>query len=133
MIRKTEKETAKETTTDVTFGKVICNAKHTVRTQEIEKTAPSWHMVEECLWDMFEDADEFVVLTVGDARYHIRFIQAAQIAEGITVQLGIEEGEHTRLVEKTCSEDECMEIFQRFYDSSQVQDVERYTPVEFYR
>lgn len=129
MNRKTEKET----TTDVTFGKVTCNTKHTVRTQEIEKTAPSWHMVEECLWNMFEDDNEFVVLTVGDARYHIRYIQAAQIPEGITIQLGIEEGEQTRLVEKTCSEEECMEIFQEFYHSSHVQDVEHYTPVEFYR
>ncbi len=89
-------------------------------------------MVEDCILDMLDDEDEFVTLTVGEALHRIRYVQACQFPEGITVQLGIEEGGHTRLVEKTCTEKECLEIFREFYDTASVQNVEAYTPVEFF-
>ena len=133
MNQKTTTETNRETTTDITFQKTICPADRTVRTQEIEEMSPSWELVAECLWNMFEDEDEFVVLTTADARSGVRFVQAAQIKDGITVQLGIEEGTNTRLVEKTCSEIECGDIFRDFYHTSHVKDVEKYHPVEFYK
>lgn len=121
----------RKTTTDVTFGKLICNEKRTVRTQEIEKNNPSWDMVEDCLWNMFEDDDEFVVLSVANACDNIRYVQATQITDGIIVQLGIEDDSSTRLVEKPCTEDECRNIFHEFYQSSHVQNVEEYRPVAF--
>ena len=121
----------KETTTEITFKNTACTSNRTVRTQEIEEQNPSWNMVKECLQTMFEYEDEFVVLTVADAPDGIRFIQAAQIKDGITVQLGIEGITSTRLVEKTYTEEECLEIFQEFYQSSHVQNIEEYHPVEF--
>lgn len=117
-----------ETTTDITFRKLICNESRTVRTQEIEKNNPSWDMVEDCLWNMFEDDNEFVVLTVSNACDNIRYVQAAQFTHGIIVQLGIEEGNDTRLVEKPCTENQCRDIFHEFYQSSHVQNVEEYQP-----
>ncbi len=125
--------TKRETTTDVTFENVICYGERTVETQEMKKINPSWDMVNECLWNMFEDEDEFVVLTVANAHDNIRYVQATQIPDGITVQLGIEEGEHTKLVEKPCTEGECRDIFYEFYHSSHVQNVGEYQPVEFYK
>ena len=125
--------TKKETTTDVTFGKVICNGERTVETQEMKKINPSWDMVEECLWNMLEDEDEFIVLTVANAPDNIRYVQATQIPNGIIVELGIEEGDNTKLVEKSCTEGECRDIFYEFYHSSHVRNVEEYQPVKFYK
>lgn len=123
----------RETTTDVTFGKVICNGDRTVETQETKKINPSWDVVDECLWDMFEDYDEFVILTVANASDYIRYVQARQIKDGIIVQLGVEEDDHIKLVEKVCTEEECQNIFFEFYNSSHVKNVEEYKPVEFYK
>ena len=122
----------KKTTTDVLFKKTVCEVPWNLRTQEIDKPVSSWDIVENCLWEMFDDEEEFVTLTTADARYNIRYVQASQIDDGIIVQLGIEEGEHTKLVEKVCTEEECMKIFEEFYTSSFVQNWEKYTPVEFY-
>lgn len=119
-------------TTEVVFGKTVCNVHRELKTQEIAHSVDSWDEVEDCIWDMFEDEDEFVVLTVGELLHQIRYVQASQIKDGIIVQLGIEEGEQTRLVEKKCTQEECLDIFREFYASASVQDVEKYTPVKFW-
>ncbi len=121
----------RKTTTDVLFEKTDCNMERNIRTQEIDKMASSWEMVEECLLEMFLDDNEFVTLTIQEIHHNIRFIQACQAKDGIVVQLGIEEGEKVRLVEKECMEDECMDIFYEFYNSTYVKEVEMYHPVEF--
>ncbi len=122
----------RKTTTDVLFEKTDCNMERNIRTQEIDKMASSWEMVEECLLEMFLDDNEFVTLTIQEIHHNIRFIQACQGKDGIVVQLGIEEGEKVRLVEKECMEDECMDIFYEFYNSTYVKDIETYHPVEFF-
>lgn len=122
----------RKTTTDVTFEKVMCSLPRKIGTQSGEKEVHSWQEVEDRLWDMFTDEDEFVTLTMAEIRYHIRYIQACQIQDKITVQLGVEEKDRTKLVEKTCSEAECMDIFREFYDSSYVWDIDKYKPVEFF-
>lgn len=128
-----DQNTQGQTTTDMTFGKVTCYAPKTVRMQEIsDRPASSWEMVRNCLLDMFEDENEFVVLTLQDIKENVRFVQAAQAESEIVVQLGMEEGDHTRLVEKECSEETCMEIFRKFYDTSQVDEIDAYQPVKFY-
>ena len=43
----------RKTTTDVLFEKTDCNMERNIRTQEIDKMASSWEMVEECLLEMF--------------------------------------------------------------------------------
>ena len=122
----------KKLTTDVVFGKTVCNVPRNLRTQEVDKSVDSWDEVADCILDMFEDEDEFVTLTVGELKHQIRYVQACQVSGGITVQVGIEEGEQTRLVEKMCTQDECMNIFREFYESAVVRNVEEYTPVKFW-
>lgn len=121
----------KKTTTDVLFKKKVCNVLWNVRTQMLDKPIYSWDIVEDCLMEMFDDEEEFVTLTAADIRYNIRYVQACQISDGIIVQLGIEEGNNTKLVEKVCGEKECLDIFKEFYASTQVRNLEKYTPVEF--
>ena len=122
----------KKLTTEVVFGKTICNVPRNVRTQEVDRPVDSWKEVAGYILDMFEDEDEFVTLTVGELLHQIRYIQAAQTGSGIIVQLRIEEGEQTRLVEKECTQEECMNIFRVFYESALVQNLEEYTPVKFW-
>lgn len=126
-----KKKQEKELTTQVVFEKTVCNVSRNVRTQEVDRPVDSWYEVLDYIQDMFEDEDEFVVLVVGELLHQIRYVQACRISDGIIVQLGIEEGEQTRLVEKKCTQEECINIFRQFYDSASVQNVEEYTPVEF--
>lgn len=103
----------------------------TVRTQYEEKAADSWETVQGCLDELFEDADDFVVLELADIKYNIRYIQSAWTTRGFTVQLGIEEKDGTRLVEKYCSQEECVEIFRKFFETSKVDKVKDYSEVQF--
>ena len=122
-----------KTSTDVTFENKNFPTQNTVSTQTVtDQAVSSFQMVEDYLWDTFGDEDEFVVLTLADILHQIRFVQAAQIKNGLIVQLGIEEGDRIRLVEKECTREECMDIFREYYDSSYVRDVEKYQPVAFY-
>ena len=64
--------------------------------------------------------------------FGIRFIQSTQLKTGgITLELALETPQGTRLVEKDCTQQECLEIFREFYNTTSVQGVEQYTPVEF--
>ncbi|RKJ06109.1 hypothetical protein D7X87_06660 [bacterium D16-54] len=122
----------KPTTTNIVFENTVCTQPWNLRTQELDISVDSWDTIEDCLAKMLVDKDEFITLTTANAHRNIRFIQATQIEDGITVELGIEEGDHTRLVEKTCTEEECLNIFQEFFSSADVQDLEKYHPVEFF-
>ena len=86
----------------------------------------------EYLQCLFSDPDQFVTLTQPKAVNGIRFMQACLVNGEPVVQLGLEEGGKTRLVEKTCASNaECEAIFYLFYDYSSVKDVRDYTPVQF--
>lgn len=50
---------------------------------------------------------------------------------GYTLQLGLEQGDQTRLVEKDVTPDEIREIFRKFYDLGIVEGIEKYKPVKF--
>ena len=78
-----------------------------------------------------EGGDEFVVLTLVDIKHNIRYVQSADVGEKFTVQLGIEEENGTRLVEKLCSESEVIEIFHEFFNTTNVANIDEYTEVEF--
>lgn len=103
----------------------------TVRNQCEEVSAESWETVLGFLNQLIDDPDEFVVLSLAEIKSNVRFIQSAWTAKGLTVQLGIEEENGTRLVEKLCSEAECIEIFRKFYDTSFVDNVSEYREVKF--
>lgn len=104
----------------------------TVRNQCEEMSADSWELVRSFLIEMlYDDPSEFVVLSLAEITSNIRFVQCALVSEGLTVQLGIEEENGTRLVEKICSEAECVEIFRRFYETSMVDNVSEYREVKY--
>ena len=105
---------------------------NTVGTQDGERSANSWNDVMDGINEMFEYEDEFVVLTLADISHDVRYVQACYPDDGITVQLGVEVEGGIKLVEKTgLSEEECVEIFREFYETSNVQNVEQYTDVKF--
>lgn len=104
----------------------------TVRTQYVEKDADSWQTVLGCINIMLnEGGDEFVVLTLVDIKYDVRYVQSAPVNDRFTVQLGIEEENGTRLVEKLCSEAEVIEIFREFFTTTNVKNINEYKEVEF--
>lgn len=122
----------KKLTTDILFEKTICQTPRHVRTQDVDEPVSSWETVHEYLLAMFADEDQFVTLTIAEISCGIRYVQATQSDDGIVVQLGLEEDEHTRLVEKICSPTECLLIFAEFYHSTTVPDIEKYQPVAFW-
>ena len=113
------------------FGKPVYTSS-TVRTQFEEKPADKWETVLDCVNYMLDKGgDEFVVLTLVDIKYNIRYVQSAPVGERFTVQLGIEEENGTRLVEKLCAEEEVVEIFREFFNTTNVSGIDKYTEVEF--
>ena len=52
--------------------------------------------IEDYLADMFDDPDQFVILTAPQPQHKVRYVQACVQDEGIEVELGIQE-EGTRL------------------------------------
>ena len=92
---------------------------------------PSWDEVEFRIRKMLDTADEHVLLCLGTASYGVRYIQSAHKPGGYTLQLGLEQGEHTRLVEKDVTPEEIREIFRKFYDLGIVEGIEKYKPVKF--
>lgn len=86
--------------------------------------------IEDYLEDMFADNDQFVILAPEKTVNGIAFVQACQVKDQISVQLGLEEKNGSRLVEIYCSKQECMDIFLHFYDTGRVENMERYTPVQ---
>lgn len=122
----------KKTTIEVQFEQVEHDGQTVLENQNDRLTDFSDVDLEMFLDAMFEDEDQFVTLTLPKAIFGIRYVQACQVDDGINVQLGIEENEHTNLVEKMCSAEECLDIFMQFYDTGMVSDLKAYTPVEFF-
>ena len=104
----------------------------TIRTQYEEKSADKWETVLDCINNMIDEGgDEFVVLTLVDIGHSIRYVQSAPVGELFTVQLGVEEENGTRLIEKLCPEEEVIEIFREFFNTTNVANIDEYTEVEF--
>lgn len=81
---------------------------------------------------LFDEDDQFVTLSLPQAKDGVRFIQATFAGTKLIVQLGLEENNKTRLVEKECvTGGECTNIFYQFYDFGIVDRVSDYTPVQF--
>ena len=92
---------------------------------------PTWDDVDFRIRKMLDTADEHVLLCLGTASYGVRYIQSASIPGGYTLQLGLEQGDQTRLVEKDVTPEEIREIFRKFYDLGIVEGIEKYKPVKF--
>jgi len=77
------------------------------------------------------DRKQFVTLVLPEAVNNIRFMQACVNDGKITVQIGIEEHNSTRLVEKHCTYEQTQKMFLLFFDSGAVEDIGSYKPVSF--
>ena len=119
-------------TSDITFEKIKYTGKRKLENQNGYMTDFTFDDVEDYLQEMFDDFNQFVTLTLTEAKNGVRFIQACQILGGIlNIQLGLENNEGTKLVEKTCSKEVCISIFKKFYEYSLVDDLDTYKPVKF--
>ncbi len=81
--------------------------------------------------EAFENDEQFLTLSLKKAIYDgVYFVQAARLPDGmISVQLGIEQENGTKLVEKITDEVTCAKIMMHFLDTAKVEDIENYTPV----
>ena len=122
----------KQTTTDIAFRTEPCLSPTVLGSQDGELHNVSWQQVEDGLEDVFDDSNQFLVLTLQKIKHNIRYVQTTQCDDGIVVQLGVENNNTTELVEKICSEHECIDIFREFYSSSAVKNLQDYTPVKFF-
>lgn len=81
--------------------------------------------------EAFENDEQFLTLSLEKPLYDgVYFVQAARIPDGmISVQLGIEQENGTKLVEKLTDEVTCAKIMMHFLDTAKVGDIESYTLV----
>lgn len=113
------------------FKRTVCSIPKEVGTQYEDLSADNWGIVEDCLCEMFEDGDGFVVLTLAEISHNVRYVQAHQQGDGIIVQLGVEVEGGTKLVEKLFTEKECMDIFHEFYETTDVHNIDQYKEARF--
>lgn len=93
---------------------------------------PAKEDLKQYLNTLFDEYDQFITLTLPKAKNGIRYIQACFAGNDLIVQLGLEEGNKTYLVEKVCTHSqECIDIFYKFYESGVVDHVDDYKPVQF--
>lgn len=120
-------------TTDVKFKNAECQGTRTLENQDNKIIDCSYQQVIDYLYEMFDYYNEFVILTVANMKCGVRYIQAVMEKGQILIQLGIEETDYTRLVEKIFSQEECIDVFSEFYESSFVHNIESYKPVKFFK
>ena len=82
--------------------------------------------------EAFENDEQFLTLSLEKPLYDgVYFVQAARIPNGmISVQVGIETDNGTRLVERTTDEVSCAKIMMDFLETAKVQELESYSLVK---
>ena len=121
-------------TSDVTFERVeYMNGSKLENFYDSPIDDPSWDDVEARIRKMMDVNDEHVLLTLKQATYGVRFMQAAQTAGGYDLQVGIEEGDQSKLIEKIVDNKELFDRFQVFYRYGYVDDLGKFTPVNFFQ
>lgn len=122
----------KKSVEDISFGIVDHNGNMTLENNfngVIEN--PAWEDVLDYIDAMLADEQEFVTITLPEAMNGVRYMQACRVSDGISVQLGLEQGSKTKLVEKLCSEELAIEYLNAFYHHSTVNDADAFSPVQF--
>lgn len=119
----------KKTTTNIKFEKVAPQNAIKLENQNGVIENCSCPDMEEYIQMMLEDREQFITLSMPNAPYGIRFVQASRADKGIDVQLGLEEDNHTRLICKICSEEECWRVFYEFFDTANVCDRKGYKTI----
>lgn len=128
------KGSKRETTSDVTFqnaeykgGSVLENF------YDAPIQNPTWDDVLIRIRKMTEANDEHVLLTLKEATYGVRYMQAASAPGGYDLQVGMEEGYQTKLIDKIVGEKELYERFATFYKYGYVDNLGEFKPVEFFK
>ena len=122
-----------KTTSDVTFQRVDYMAGSRLENfydQPIDN--PTWEDVTARIRKMMDVNDEHVLLTLKQSVYGVRYIQAASAPGGYDLQVGMEEGNQTKLVNKIVDSKELFERFDTFYRYAYVDNLGEFKPVEFY-
>ena len=109
------------------------NERSTVRTQNWEKNADTLDDVFASLGVLFNDHDEFVVLTLEDSKikHGIQYIQSAWAGNELTLQAGVIENGKIRLMETIISPFDCEKIYEKFFETSEVDNIKDFTEVKF--
>ena len=126
------KKSGKKETTDVDFEKVEYTGKMKLENNfDGPIDSPTWQQVQLYINKMFQNNEEFIVLTLSQAMYGVRYMQACDVNGEYFLELGIETDDKTKLVEKVCDKKELVERFEQFYEYGVVHDIDQFKPVSF--
>ena len=121
-------------TSDITLERVeYMNGSRLENFYDAPVDNPSWDDVAARIRKMMDVNDEHVLLTLNQATYGVRYMQAAQTAGGYDLQVGLEEGNQSKLVEKIVNNQELFDRFQIFYRYGYVDNLGEFTPVQFFQ
>ena len=127
------KNNLRKTTTDVDFEKVEYTGKMKLENNfDGPIDSPTWQQVELYINKMIQNDEEFITLTLSEAVYGVRYMQACSVKGGYSLQLGIETDAKTNLVERVCDKKELVERFAQFYEYGFVNDIDQFKPVSFF-
>lgn len=112
---------------------MVKSKRTTVRTQKAGRAVKSMDDINAALGKLFNDQDEFIVLTLGEKMiaHGVQYIQSAWNGKALTLQAGVIENGKIRLVEKSISPFECEGIYKKFFETSEVDGIENFTEVKF--
>lgn len=126
------KNKLRKQTTDVDFQKVEYTGKITLENNfDGPIDSPTWQQVQLYIEKMIQNHEEFITLTLSEAVYGVRFMQACSVKSGYSLQLGVETGDKTNLVERVCDQKELLQRFAQFYESGFVHGMDQFQPVSF--
>ena len=124
----------RSTTSDVTFQRVEYMDGSVLENFYDEPIQnPTWDDVTARIRKMMDMNDEHVLLTLKQSVYGVRYMQAASAPGGYDLQVGLEEGNQTKLVDKIVGDQELFERFEVFYRYAYVDNLGEFKPVQFYR
>jgi len=128
------KGSKRETTSDVAFQNVEYTGGSVLENfYDAPIQNPTWDDVLIRIRKMTEANDEHVLLTLKEATYGVRYMQAASAPGGYDLQVGMEEGYQTKLIDKIVGEKELYERFATFYKYGYVDNLGEFKPVEFFK
>ena len=126
------KNNLRKETTDVDFEKVKYTGKMKLENNfDGPIDSPTWQQVQLYINIMIQNDEEFITLTLSEAVYGVRFMQACSVKGGYSLQLGVETDAKTNLVERVCDKKELVERFAQFYEYGFVHDIDQFKPVSF--
>lgn len=112
-----------------TFDNVKPQASFTLENQN-QKIADCDEVdVRRFLNNMFDNPEQFVILTSPKVQNKVRYIQACMRNEQVEVEIAIQE-QRTRLYYKLCTKGECYAIFYDFINNEFQPNMSEYHPLE---